>query len=186
MKKLLALALVLTMALTVSVFAVGANPAPGTELTALSGANSSAEATVDVKIAGSGDLQKVYSVVVTWESLDFTYNFTSTDRWDPETHNYEVTSQDGGWADDTSIITVTNHSNTAIRAKAAFKTGGVSLSSNDVTASINNPAVTVNSAVGTEYANAPYATFEVSVDGVPSVTTDFTIGTVTITFEDAN
>jgi len=183
MKKLLALALVLTMALTVSVFAVGEN-LTGTKLTALSGANSSAEATVDIKIGGIGDLKKVYSVVVTWESLDFTYTFTQNHDWNPDNHSYAV--QDGGWTDDSSLITVTNHSNTAIKAKAAFKTGGNSLSSNDVTASINHSEVTINSAVGTEFANAPCETFEVSVTGVPSVTTNFTIGTVTITFEDAN
>jgi hypothetical protein len=175
----LALALVCTM--TVVAFAAEANTS-GTTLDNVA-SNNSSTATVDVKIEGSEQLTAVYSVVVTWESLDFTYSFTGGDVWDPEEHVY--TSGGGGWTDPDAVITVTNHSNVAIRAKASFAGNAPSLTRNDVTATISNPSFTVNSAVGTDPSAAPNGTFTCTVSGVPSITSNFNIGTITISFEAA-
>lgn len=187
MKKLLTLmlALVFAFAMSVNIFAAEANT-DGEKLDPTK-TNNSTTANVDVKISGSDNLETVYSVVVTWESLDFTYNFGEADLWDPTEHNYSSsgTGTEGGWTDNTAVITVTNHSNANIRAKASFAEEAQSLTRNDVTASISNPSFTVSSAVGTEYNSAPNGTFTCTVSGVPSVTSDFNIGTITITIENA-
>lgn len=181
MKKLLALVLsiVLVLAMSVSVAAVDANTT-GNELDEKVGTNSTTAA-VDVVITGSGDLTAVYSVIVTWQSLNFEFAFSSADEWNPENHTY--TSGGGGWTNSSSTITVTNHSNVTVRAKASFAGNAPSLSRNDVTATISNPSFTINSAVGTEYESAPSGTFTCSVTGVPSVTEGFNIGTITISIE---
>ena len=185
MKKLvsLVLALVLALAMSVNVFAGEANT-QGTELDPTK-TNNSTTADVDVKIAGQESLKKVYSVDVTWESLNFTYTFSGTNEWNPDEHAYEAGAE-GGWGDHVSAdIKVVNHSNAAIRAKASFAGGASSLKRNDVTATISNPSFTVATAVGTLVESAPHATFTCSVTGVPSVITDFNVGTITISIEAA-
>lgn len=186
MKKLLTLVLafVLALAMSVNVFAGEANT-QGIVLDPTSTDDSSTTAKVDVIISGSENLETVYSVVVTWDSLDFTYNFGEADVWDPDEHNYSSNGAgtEGRWSNNSSVITVTNHSNAAIRAKASFAGEAQSLTRNDVTASISNPSFTVASAVGLAVTAAPKGTFTCTVSGVPSVTSDFNIGTITITIE---
>ena len=181
MKKLLTFVLVSVLVCTMTVVAFAGEAGETTLDNETS--NNSTTATVDVKISGSEQLTAVYSVVVSWESLDFTYSFTGGDVWDPENHVY--TNGGGGWTDPDAVITVTNHSNVPIRAKASFAGNAPSLTRNDVTATISNPSFTVNSAVGTEPASAPNGTFTCTVSGVPSITSNFNIGTITISFEAA-
>ena len=179
MKKILTLTLVVVLAFAMMAISVSAEETTLDDVST----NNHTTGDVNVEVLGSEDLQTVYSVDVTWVSLDFTYNFDSTHLWNPEDHTYSGTSV-GGWANGgSSTITVTNHSNAPIRAKASFSGGASSLTRNDVTATLSNPSFTVNSAVGTPPEAAPNGTFTCTVTGVPSVTTDFTIGTITISFE---
>lgn len=186
MKKLvsLVLALVLALAMSLTVFA---EPAKTQPVVIDLDETSSTTASVDVKVSGSENLNTVYSVDVTWESLDFTYNFGEADTWNPEDHSYTAgtTGTAGGWVDNASLITITNHSNATIRAKASFAGGASSLTRNDVTATISNPSFTVATAVGTPVESAPNGTFTCSVSGIPSVTTGFNVGTITISIEAA-
>ena len=176
MKKFLSLVLAIALA-----FAITAVTAFAAETT-LDGSSNSTTGDVIVNINGATDLVPVYSVDVKWESLDFAYNFTSTDVWNPEDHVYDTTGG-GGWSTTSATITVTNHSNVPVRALASFSGNASSLTRNDVTASISNPSFTINSAVGTNPDAAPNGSFTCSVSGVPSVTSGFTIGTITISFE---
>lgn len=67
-----------------------------------------------------GDTEIVYSVDVSWTDFEFTYNGASKGTWNPETHQYD-NSTEAGWADDKGTITVTNHSNTAVEASVSYK-----------------------------------------------------------------
>ena len=176
MKKFLSLVLAIALALSIS--AVTAFAVEET----LDGSSNSTTGEVIVNINGATDLVPVYSVDVAWDSLDFAYNFTNTDVWNPEDHVYDTTGG-GGWSNTSSTITVTNHSNVPVKAMASFAGNASSLTRNDVTASISNPSFTINSAVGTAPTAAPNGSFTCTVSGVPSVTTGFTIGTITISFE---
>ena len=57
------------------------------------------------------------SVDVEWEEMNFTY-FGGHKVWDPETHSY--TTESACWWDEPKEITVTNHSNSAIKAQLNF------------------------------------------------------------------
>ena len=180
MKKIFSLMLTIALVFAMSVLSVSAEETTLDDVAT----NNSTTGDINVNIAGSEDLQTVYSVDVAWDSLDFTYNFTGSDVWDPEDHTYSSTGA-GGWANASATITVTNHSNATIRAKASFAGGASSLTRNDVTATLSNPSFTVNSAVGTAPDAAPNGTFTCTVSGVPSITSNFTVGTITISFEPA-
>lgn len=182
MKKFMtvALAIVVLCTMTLPVFAAPAPTAP-IELDNVT-SNNNTNADVDVEIIGSGDLVPVYSVDVMWESLNFQYTFTANDEWNPDDHTYVST---GGWVKNSAKITVTNHSNVNIRAKASFADKASSLTRNGVTAAIDMPSFTLNSAVGTAVGAAHSGFFTCSISGTPVVTNNFKIGTITISFEAA-
>ena len=178
MKKILAIVLAFAVlsALSVNVFAAGAKTDEGQGLGATSN-------NVDVIIDTTtvDDIAAVYYVDVTWESLDFTYTFDDVveNVWDPETHTYTVEAGENGnanWDKTSATITVTNHSNEAVAvvANAPAAMNGVTTT---VTAGFNLP-----SAVGYAVDAAELTdTFTVSIDGIPTVEENFTIGAVTVT-----
>ena len=61
----------------------------------------------------------VFSVDITWESMNFTYHAEKEPVWDPANHTYSET--EAAYWEGRSIITVTNHSNTAIQVVPAYK-----------------------------------------------------------------
>jgi len=183
MKKILTLTLVVVLAFAMMAISVSAEETK-VELDDLT-TNNSTTGDVNVNLSGAENLPIVYSVDVSWQTLDFTYVYDNTQVWNPEDHTYSE-STTAGWSNSSAAITVTNHSNALIRAKASFSGGASSLTRNDVTATISNPSFTVASAVGTEPDSAPKGTFTCTVTGVPTVqsgTTSFTVGTITISFE---
>lgn len=180
MKKIISvlLAVALIAAMSVTVFA--ATPAAQT-IQELSG---TATGQVDVKIAKNAeqDITKVYYVDVTWDSLDFTYTFnkSKTNTWQPGSHTYtEEGNANANWDKTSATVTVTNHSNAAVVVSAAAPTA-----MNGVSVAVTDP-VNLPSAVGkaTDAADLK-GTFTVSVSGVPTVESDFTIGNVTLTISD--
>ncbi len=62
----------------------------------------------------------VYSIDVTWGSMQFTYAISGTREWDPSTHQYkdDVT---GGWSESGNTITVTNHSNRDVKVTFEYE-----------------------------------------------------------------
>ena len=185
MKKLLTIALALILAVFMTMSICAADTSPVEDLDPTETDNNSATAEVNIKIAGKENITTVYSVDVAWDSLDFTYNFGDADIWNPDTHEYETgaTGTAGSWTDNSADIVVTNHSNAKIRATASFAGGSTSLSRNDVTATLSNPSFTVETAVGTAVDSAPNGKFTCTVSGIPSGTSDFNLGTITIKIE---
>ena len=135
--------------------------------------------TADVKgtyqVGGSGNV--VYSVDIAWTDMSFTYTGAGEGTWDPETHQYSGSSE-GAWTASNDSITVTNHSNAAVKATASYQaeTGYES-----TTMSFGNNEATVATAVGTEVDSAPSATITVTPGGTLAESADGgKIGTITV------
>lgn len=125
MKKILSIILTLTMLLVISAASVSAATAiDGGESTSSTGRGDGdytlgvgAEYTPGIETAAT-----VISVDVAWQSMEFTYTAGSVGVWDATNHKY-TGGTDGGWSDRKSTITVTNHSNTTIKADFSFTAG---------------------------------------------------------------
>ena len=125
----------------------------------------------------------VYSVAISWGKMEFTYNVGGTRNWDPETHTYsnDLTSE---WTADGNGITVTNHSNVPLNFGFSFTENLLGIAGGFYDASsagneIPSDTLSVASAVGTEYANAPSATAYLQIKS-GEVSSDEKIGTVTV------
>lgn len=177
-------ALLLVVAMPVSVYAAGLDSQHGTVGVVVDfdkdGIPDNEEDPADISA-------RVYFVNVTWESLEFMFSGT----WDPEKAEYEGTwmTQNGeAWsADDVQNITVENRSNAAIIASATMNT----TEKNGVTAflSENAAGVTLSSAAEVGAINngvGPNATFTVTVSGIPTVSGAFNVGKITVSFSAVN
>ena len=119
----------------------------------------------------------VYSVDITWEDMSFTYTAAGEGTWNPETHEYDDASE-ASWSSSKNI-TVTNHSNAAVTATAAFQ---ADTGYTDVTMTFGeNNGNTIATAVGTQVGEAPSATITVTPSGDLPADTNGTIGSVTLT-----
>lgn len=136
--------------------------------------------TADVKgtyqVGGAGAV--VYSVDIAWTDMSFTYTGAGEGTWDPETHQYSGGSSEGAWTASNDSITVTNHSNAAVKATASYQaeTGYES-----TTMTFGNNEATVATAVGTEVDSAPSATITVTPGGTLAESANGgKIGTITV------
>ena len=113
MKKFLtlALALVMTLAMSVPAFAVELVTEDGGSVNIdVSGAYVGADASADV-----------IAVDITWDSMDFTYMAEGSKIWDATNMwHTTVSSEDAGWVDETKNIAISNRSNVDIKAEATF------------------------------------------------------------------
>lgn len=119
----------------------------------------------------------VYSVDIAWTDMSFTYTGAGEGTWDPETHQYSGSSE-GAWTASNDSITVTNHSNAAVKATASYQaeTGYES-----TTMTFGNNGATVATAVGTEVDLAPSATITVTPGGTLAESANGgKIGTITV------
>ena len=119
----------------------------------------------------------VYSVDIAWTDMNFTYTGAGEGTWNPETHQYSGSSE-GAWTASNDSITVTNHSNAAVKATASYKaeTGYES-----TTMTFGNNEATVATVVGTEVASAPSATITVTPGGTLAESANGgKIGTITV------
>lgn len=134
--------------------------------------------TADVKgTYQAGAAAPVYSVNIAWTDMSFTYTGAGEGTWDPETHQYSGSSE-GAWTASNDSITVTNHSNAAVKATASYQaeTGYES-----TTMTFGNNEATVATAVGTEVASAPSATITVTPGGTLAESANGgKIGTITV------
>ncbi|MCD8013404.1 MAG: hypothetical protein LUG99_09540 [Lachnospiraceae bacterium] len=82
--------------------------------------SSSADVTATYK---SSETATVYSVDITWGSLEFTYTEAGAQTWDPSTHTYSE-AEEGGWSYEkgSNILTITNHSNSAVAGSVKCET----------------------------------------------------------------
>lgn len=121
----------------------------------------------------------VYSVDITWESMAFTYSEGSGSTWDPETHT-SGQGGTGGWSNSDNKVTVTNHSNAQVTAALAYaSTEGFK----GISGSFDKSTMTLKTAEGTQFANAPTDTAALTLTGAldSSVKKSTKIGTITVT-----
>ena len=176
MKKLLTGIMALSLAASMAVPAFAAN-------------NATNDGTDGTNIAVNGTYQAgapaddVISVDLAWDDMSFTYTEGEKGDWFPGWHEY-YNGTDGTWAwthatedpyDPAPIITVTNHSNTAVTASFAF-TGSVEGLSGNFT----NNKTFLDTAENTEPDNAPTIENDFWVDGT-GIDADKDIGTITVT-----
>lgn len=138
---------------------------------------STGDYTADVKGTYQAGGAVVYSVDIAWTNMNFTYTGAGKGTWDPETHQYSGSSE-GAWTASNDSITVTNHSNAAVKATASYQaeTGYES-----TTMTFGNNEATVATAVGTEVASAPSATITVTPGGTLAESANGgKIGTITV------
>lgn len=169
MKKIVAAAASLTLACALATSAFAESP-----VTSIPGSDS---ATVygTYQAGGSGDV--VYSVDIAWEAMNFTYTAAGQGTWNPQDHQYDGGSQ-ASWSG-TSSITVTNHSNAAVKATASYE-ADTGFESADMTFGDSNGS-TIATAVDTEVASAPSATITVTPTGsLPEFANGGKIGTITL------
>ena len=176
MKKLFAFILAVMMTATMST-------------TAFAATNEGGNTTINVKgtyegAQGAGD--KI-SVDVAWEGMEFTYTEASEGTWDPTTHSYKDTAA-GSWSTNKGTITVTNHSNVAVTATLGFTSAvdGVIGTFTETSGTENDSVLALDTAVGTEVANAPKAAAQFGISGAAITETKDTLGTITVTIAKAN
>jgi len=117
-----------------------------------------------------------YKIDIAWGDMNFTYNF-GTLVWDVNTHTYSAPNPTG-WDKTSSNITITNHSNAAVKVTPSMTAvNNVA----GVTASLSNTsAFQLGSAEG---GTATNGTVAVSVGGAPTSTTAQTITFKTVTIQ---
>lgn len=169
MKKTLSFVLILAMVLSLSTPAFSDETNTGTAGTSI---------LVSGTYAPAGSVGKI-SVTVAWDEMNFTY----TTQWNPSTHQYDGT---GSWSDETKTITVTNHSNVAVKATLAFNAtvSGVTGAFTESSGAANDDTLELATAVGTVVENAPTASAEFCVSG-GAITENKQLGTITVTIQSA-
>lgn len=98
----------------------GASENNGNAGTAENGANGgSHNVTAEYQPGATGS--PVYSVDITWGTLQFTYTDSPKGTWNPNTHQYDK-AEEAKWscASGDNVITITNHSNVSVTATASY------------------------------------------------------------------
>ena len=168
MKKILSLilALALVMSLSVTAFAAEDN-----------GNGEGEAATIEISaIYKAGDAAaEIVSVDIAWGAMTFQYTDGADGQWDPATHTYGAKGK-GSWSASDNAITLTNHSNTAVKATFTYNkevetvTGTFS----------NNGVLELATADGTTKENAPSGSVTLTLDGTMTAEQAGKVGTVTI------
>ena len=123
---------------------------------------------------------EIISVDIAWDAMDFTYTGASQGTWNPVTHTYEGATE-VGWSNNTSAITVTNHSNVAVNAMLGFTANvtGVVGTFTEASGTENDNVLELATAEGTEVANAPTATANFGISGA-AIDANKALGTITV------
>ena len=175
MKKIIALALVLTMvfsmALTVSAeeTIIGSASLPQTP-----------SAPIDIKITVNGSVVNQYAFDIEYGSMSFTYG--SPMEWNPDTYEYEPSGTAGVWtaANNGDQIKVVNHSNAPIYCAAKVQSDNNSYGA--FTLKVTDGAQIPGCDVGTTKGSV-FHVMKVSIEGSPivSTATEQKIGSVMVT-----
>lgn len=166
MKKLLALALTLSMSTTAFAGTTGSDNDPQT---------------IDVKAQYSNTVETpvVYNVDIKWGSMNFTYTVSGKKIWNSNTHQYTNNTSDN-WSANDNVITVTNHSNTAIKTNFTYTKGS---SYESVSGSFSKSSFTLPTAEGKTTDNSLLTeTTALTLSGTldETVTNLTKVGTVTV------
>ena len=170
MKKMLSLilALALVMSLSVTAFADETN-------------NGTGDTSIDVNAVYSDGVatSDVISVNVEWGAMSFTYSVNGTKTWDASTHQY-ITDSEAEWTASGNTVTLTNHSNVAIKAELKFTP---ETAYNTVSGSFDNASLSLPSAVDKATDDETLVgTAKLTLAGTldSSVTTSTKVGTITV------
>ncbi len=144
---------------------------------------------VNGKFKSGSEADEVISVEIKWDAMSFTYNAASDGSWNPQTHVYTAPAG-GGWSDNKVGITVTNHSNTGIKADFSFTAEtGVNVDGafyskgegNIYTKLIQEQKLTtLATAEGTATSAAPTLTRYFGIESGDAITETKKLGTITI------
>lgn len=173
-------------------FAVLDNGIPATSVTFRKNSNKkiitdpSKDNTANIGMTGTFDgaqeEQIVYSVDVSWGSMEFTYTGETEGTWDPKTHTY-VEKKAAGWscAEGADKVTVTNHSNADVDVSFSYVPNEVY----NIGGSFDKTeTTTLARGVVNDPDNADSVTASLTLDeNTPlgsSVTSETVIGTVTV------
>lgn len=129
------------------------------------------EIDVNGTFTAADDPSVVVSADVTWDELSFTYQ-DGAKHWDAEKH-MDV-ADEGAWETTKKNITVTNHSNTSIKASFEFAADVDGLKG-----SFDKTEFDLASAENTTTENAPTDTTAFGISG-GAITKDQKIGTITV------
>lgn len=139
---------------------------------------------VSATYVSADDAATVYSVDISWGSLEYTYKEGSKGTWNPTIQKYEG-AVEGGWscANGADTITITNHSNAAITASLGF-TANTGYSDIAGTFYNNNTVITslsLKSAEGLATDSAPTASAKLKISGKLSESSEKqNVGSVTV------
>lgn len=171
MKKFLALVLALVMVTGMAV----------TAMAAVEVSNGSQ----DVKASYQADqTATVYSVDITWGSMEFTYSEGNKGTWNSDSLSYdEANKKDPGWscATGANVITIKNKSNAAVTPTAEFtKNAQLATELSAVEVTVSNSGTAIASA---ESGTAQTGTLTVQVSGTVTGAFDANtvLGSITIT-----
>ena len=167
MKRILFLALVITLMMSLSVTVFAEN-----SVTSDSGTTIDISATFK---AGS-TAEDVISVDIAWGAMEFEFSEGVDGVWDPSTHQYTGATE-SSWSASGNEITITNHSNVAIEATFTY-TGEVETVYGIFT---NDGALTLATAVGTARDAAPSGSVALTLGGSLTAETAGKVGTVSVT-----
>ena len=171
MKKLL------TGILTLSLAASLAVPAFAADNTATNDGSKGTDIPVSGVYQAGAPAAEVISVDLVWDNMEFTYTAPSKSDWNAKTHEYE-TATAGGWTATNGTdpkITVTNHSNAAVKATFGFTASVEGLNGN-----FTKNDLVLATAENTVVDKAPKGETAFSVDG-GAIDADKALGTITVT-----
>lgn len=140
------------------------------------------ETTVKGTYVASENTPTVYSVDVSWGSMEFTYTDAYIGDWDPTTHKY-INPVEAKWSCDTDAnkVTVTNHSNVSITADLSYSQ---STDYKTVKGLFSEKQLTIPSAVGTAVSSAPNNSSKLNLSGdLSKGAKDVVVGTVTVSIK---
>lgn len=175
MKKMLPLILCLILLLSMSTTAFAAESTDTTDR----------EQAVTASYEAGAASTTIISVDIAWENMSFTYKGASEPVWDASKHEYSESTQ-AGWEAGEASITITNHSNTVLKAGLTYEPddgfSGISMHFTSAAPYIGS-AHTSDTAAGT-----PCAVTVLAIpDGELPATTaaDTRIGQITVEVEEA-
>lgn len=117
MKKMISVLLVLALSLCMGITAFASD---------IEADGGKASADVKGTYVSGGTKSTVYSVDVTWGSMEFTYTSYFIGNWNPDTHTYDDSTEEKWTCDENANkITVTNHSNTHVLATFSYTSEGI-------------------------------------------------------------
>ena len=170
MKKIIAIALALVMTLALSVTCFAALPD---------------DQTSDVKAtyaAGGNAADVVYSVDVAFGDMEFTYT-DKANKWNPETHAYDIPTGEASWSSTTNTVAVTNHSNAVVNVTFEYeaKAGYTGISGSfDGEATVELPSAVGKAKTAAELTVSKTLTLTGALASNTAAKT--AIGTVTVSF----